>query len=221
VTRTGFAWAFGLSRLILALSAVTFVAAHQLFYLLYAGADSAAVLAGTGHDIKWTLAVVSVGVLAVALVACAARELIRLTDLVRRSSLRIRALNEPGMIEFVRSFAWLWLATLVLAIAMFVLVENLERTAAGLATPGIGVLSASSWGDPMLILELVAGAVALVATLYRSRRASLEAVLAAARERRWSSAPAIPSRRLDDTFVAQLADALTPPGRAPPFALSD
>ena len=203
-------------RLAVALSLITLVLAHQLVYLATYGARAGVELARTGHDVQWSLTVASVALLTNGMAALAVRELVRLS---RQACSAAGVAVDPrtsGARHLARDMFVLWIPTFVAAAALFVLVENAERLAAGLPAPGLAVLSASTFSDPLLIFEFVSGVVALVAALYRWRRDVLVARIRAV-TRRWPRARATFLPAANQIIRQPSAFALRPPGRAPPL----
>jgi hypothetical protein len=207
-------------RLAVALSLITLVLGHQLVYLATFGAQTGAELASTGHDLRWSLTVVSAVLLAIGLVAVALRELLRLSRRARSAAGLASDPRISGVRHLARDLFALWVPTFLVAVLLFVLLENGERLAAGLPAPGLAVLGATTFHDPLLIFELLSGLVALVAALYRWRRDVL-AALVRALARRWPRSLAAfrpPARTI---FPRPSALALRPPSRAPPLLLAD
>jgi hypothetical protein len=207
-------------RLAVALSLITLVLAHQLVYLATYGAQAGAALASTGHDLGWSLTVISVALLAIGLTGVAVGELLRLSRRARPAAGLVVEPRISGVRHLARDLSALWAPTFLMAAVLFVLLENGERLAAGLPAPGLSVLGASSYHDPLLIFELVSGVVALVAALYRWRRDVLVALICALR-RRWPRSHATSLPPFLETVAQPSSFALRPPGRAPPLLLAD
>jgi hypothetical protein len=206
----------GTFRLAAALSLITLVLGHQLVYLATYGAQTSVELARTGHDLQWSVTVASVALLAFALAAFALRELLRLTRQARPAAGLVIDPRISGARHLMRDMFVLWVPTFIVAAALFVLVENTERLVARLPAPGLTVLSASTFHDPLLIFELLSGAVAFVAALWRWRRDILvERIRVLAR--RWPRPHALFVRPADDAPIRPSALTLRPPGRAPPL----
>ncbi len=204
-------------RLVVALSLICLILGHQLVYLATYGVRTGAELALTGHDLQWSAAVATVAVLAVGLLAFAVRELLRLSREARPASGVMVDPRIAGAWHLLRDLLALWLPTLLFTLVLFVLVENGERLAAGLPAPGLNVLGAAGYHDSLLIFEIVAAFVTLVAALYRWRREVLVARIAALRRRWPRHGPTAIARRLDDRPRQPAALTLRPPGRAPPL----
>jgi len=207
-------------RLAVALSLITLVLGHQLVYLATFGAQAGAELASTGHDLRWTLTVLSAALLAIGLVVVALRELLRLS---RRARSAAGLAIDPriwGVPHLARDLFALWVATFLMAVVLFVLLENGERLAAGLPAPGLAVLGATTFHDPLLIFELLSGLVALVAALYRWRRDVLVARIRAL-ARRGSRSQVAFALAPGETITRPSIIALRPPGRAPPLLPAD
>jgi len=162
-----------------ALSAVALVLVHDLAFLLTYGSAAGDMLTRTGHDGRWTDAVVLVLSIGGAMLGAACW---RVTSLVR-------SIHEAGGAE-VRSASHgaplrMFLAqALTIAVAsgiLFLLQENVEHLAGGEAMPGLGVLCSAEYPVTLPLLVLVAIALAGLATLFRLRIAALERLLARAR----------------------------------------
>jgi hypothetical protein len=207
-------------RLAVALSLITLVLGHQLVYLATFGAQTGAELALTGHDLRWSLTVLSAALLALGLAGIALRELFRLSHQARSAAGLAIDSRISGIRHLARDLFALWVPTFLMAVFMFVLLENGERLAAGLPAPGLAVLGATTFHDPLLIFESLSGLVALVAALYRWRRDVLVARIRAL-ARRWPRSRAAFALAPDETIVPPSRSSLRPPGRAPPLLLAD
>jgi hypothetical protein len=166
--------------LIGALSLITYVVGHQLIFAATYGAGAIGALARTGHDVQWSTAVVTVALFAVALAALALREINRLTRQARQVAVESFTHDDARPHALLRGALALWLPTVLIALALFVVAENIERVAAGLAAPGLGVLGGTDYHFTLVIFGAVSAAFALVAALYRWRRAALLEAIAAA-----------------------------------------
>ncbi len=167
------------------LALVVFALAHNLTFLLTYGEASDAALARTGHGAHWTATVALVVVLALALVAAGALRLARLSLVVRERGGGPIPLGEAR--PTIRVVAQAWLQVLIGAIVIFVVAENLEHVAVGLAAPGLSVLGSGEYHSTLAIFAGVALAAALVEGLYRWRHEYLVARIVSARAR-WTRA---------------------------------
>lgn len=166
------------------LSMAVFVLGHEILYLLAGGPGYRSLLQQSGHGPAWDLTAFMVVAAAALLTGFALRRLVALAYRVRVEEAGPAA-HEP--LPLLEAVLRLWLVLLVVALALFVANENLERLAGGLPLPGIGVVGGA--GPIFAGLSL---AVALVAGLYGWQRDLLVARLAAARPR-WRPSP--PNRR--------------------------
>lgn len=198
---------------------VVFALAHNLTFLLSYGEDSGAALARTGHGAHWTATVVLVIVLALGLVAAGALRLARLSRLAREL--------DGGPVPWawarptIRLIAQAWLQVLACALVLFVVAENLEHVAVGLAAPGLSVLGSGEYHFTLAVFAAVALAAALVDGLYRWRHEYLVARIVSARAR-WSRARRSSARPrlpwIDPRHGAIVDHQIA--GRAPPPALA-
>ena len=181
---------------------VALVLAHDLSYLASYGAAYSEAMFRTGHDDRWTAAVVGVSALGLGLVLAAAWRIARLTSLARTVSrprsrperrvgarLGHRATPERwsasgAVTTFVRQLADLWPRVAIGGGILFVLQENAERVAGGEPAPGLDVLGSAAHPFPIPVLLAVSLAVAAVGALFRSRIAELRTLIAGA-ERTW------------------------------------
>ncbi len=196
------------------LVALAFALGHQIVYLIQYGANAGSALARTGHDGQWTFAVATIVSLATLLVIAAGVEL-------RRLGARARSIGEQvgprgSLSALALDIVPLFFAVLLLSLALFLVVENLEYVSAGLEAPGATLLISPVHQETLIVFELVSFAVALVAGLYRWRRDVLiELIELAGRQaplRRpdlWSKWPAV---IVAPTIIVRAR----PPGRAPP-----
>jgi hypothetical protein len=197
------------------LMAVAFALGHQITYVVEYGSNAGSALARSGHDLDWTLAVASIALLSVALVGLAVREL-------RRLSRQARGVADAGsrgspLMALVADTVPLALAVVVVSLISFVVVENVEYAAAGLASPGLTLLFSSQHQATLSIFELVSLAVALVAALYRWRRDILVELIELARLLRMHGRPLLGSRPIELTLPPSSIVRGRPPGRAPPL----
>jgi hypothetical protein len=205
--------------LVLALSLITFVAAHQLVFVATYGDDAEAALTRSGHGDQWSLTVVLVGVMAVVLVGLAVRELVRLSREARRLGQGAGELAEDTAADLARDALTIWVATLLLSLLVFVLVENLEHLSHGHGLPGVVVLLSDEYHYLLLVFGLVSGLISLVASLYRWRREVLVQRIAAA-TRGWPRPRHVGTGRVPILAARSACLRLLPPGRAPPLRAS-
>jgi len=164
------------------LSLAVLILGHHLVFLTAYGRQYWAMLERTGHGLVWAITVITVALLTLGLIFLAFRRVRSLTRQARDIERGRLAVRDARMIELARQVLRLWPVILVISLALFLLNENLERAANGLPSPGLNVLAASAGHlSPILVFAAVAGAVALVAGLYRWRRDILLAVLRAKR----------------------------------------
>jgi hypothetical protein len=159
---------------------VTFAIAHQVALLLAYPVGGVDLAVAGGHGIRWLLTLVSIlGIGAVVAVAglwrlWAIRRLVASDGRVR-GHVRISATT-----SLTADFLRIVRVAIPLALAIFVVNENLERVWAGLPADGLAVLGTAGAAIPALF-ALFGVFASLVAALYRWRRDILEARLAAAR----------------------------------------
>jgi hypothetical protein len=202
-------------RLVVALALVTVVAGHNLVFLATYGASSyASALATTGHGLAWTLAVVSTAAIGTVLAGLGVERVWSLNRRARliggRGNLRLEGVAALG-----RDLVWLWLALLVVGLAAFVAIENVERLAAGQQLPGLAAMAGGAL-SPIGVFVGVSGVIAFVAALYVWRTAQLIAEIVA-RLRRWRRAVDLPARRfaiVDRRSASAIGRRAA--GRAPP-----
>jgi hypothetical protein len=161
---------------------VALVVAHNLVFLAGFGAAFGQALAQTGHDQRWTSAVVTVLAGAVGCLAAAAWQLRHLSSVARRSG--ARSVGAPSGRSFVRRWLRLGLGLTAATAILFVLQENVEHLHLGEPLPGLSVLISGAYPNAVVILPVVAFAVALVGALFGWRFAILAARIRAARDRR-------------------------------------
>jgi hypothetical protein len=161
------------------LSVLAFVLAHDLVFLATYRGSYAEMLARTGHGDSWTVSAVIVATIGGAILAAAALRLLHLNRQARLLGCTPATVSSPGRRFVMRCAATI----LLLALAIFVAVENLERLTAGLPAPGLNVLGSSGYIGTMPIFALIAAGLALVDALYRWRRDVLVRQIATARSR--------------------------------------
>lgn len=197
------------------LIAVAFALGHQITYVVEYGSNAGSALARSGHDLDWALAVASIAVLAIALAALAARQL-------RRLSVEARGLADAGsrrssLAALVADTVPLALAILAVSLIGFVVVENIEYAAAGLASPGLSLLLSPEHQVTLIVFELVSLAVAFVAALYRWRRDVLVELIERGRSLFLRRRASLDTRPAAEILPAGAVVRSTPPGRAPPL----
>lgn len=197
------------------LIAVAFALGHQITYVVEYGSNAGNALARSGHDLQWTVAVASIAVFSILLVALAARELHRLSGEAR--GLADAGSRRTSLAALVADTVPLALAILVVSLIGFVIVENLEYAAAGLASPGLTLLLSPEHQVTLIVFELVSLAVAFVAALYRWRRDVLVELIEFARRLRPHGRALLGPRTAVLTLPASSIVRSTPPGRAPPL----
>jgi hypothetical protein len=176
---------------------VTLVLAHDLSYLASYGATYPEAMLRTGHDDRWTAAVLAVSALGLALVLAAVWQVRRLALVARavaarparRAERRARPAVANGQGEqgprraialFAVHVADLWPRLALGGGALFVLQENIERLASGEPLPGLDVLGSASHPYPIPLILLVSLVVAAVGALFRWRAAELRTLIARA-----------------------------------------
>ena len=161
-----------------ALSAVALVIVHNLAFLLAYGSAAGAVLARTGHDVRWTEAVVLMLAVGATMLVAASLRVVSL----------VRSIHAPGAGATVgypgraalRAFTAEALGIATASGLLFLLQENLEHMSSGQALPGLGVLWSPEYPVTLPLLAIVAAALSALATLFRLRIAALERLLARA-----------------------------------------
>jgi hypothetical protein len=203
------------------LAAITFVLAHDIAFLLTFGSSWQAVLARTGHGDGWTDTVFVVVGLAVALAFAGLARLAWLARMARRLDDGRSAAPRAGSGALVQGLRRAWLAIFPISLALFIVVENVERVSAGLPAPGLDVMGSLGIAGIAVLFGIVAGVAALVDALYRWRRAVLIARIAATR-RRPARAAAVGARPnvpwVERRHAAIVGHRIA--GRAPPRALA-
>lgn len=197
------------------LIAVAFALGHQITYVVEYGSNAGSALARSGHDVDWTLAVASIALLSVVLVALAVRELRRLSGQAR--GLGAAPSRGSSLADLIADTVPLALAILIVSLVSFVVVENLEYAAAGLASPGLSLIFSPEHQQTLIVFELVSLAVAFVAALYRWRRDVLVELIELARRLRLHGRAPLGTGPAVLTLPASAIVRSTPPGRAPPL----
>jgi hypothetical protein len=179
------------------------------------------VLARTGHGNAWNETVVVVAGLAVALAFAGLARLAWLARMARRLDGGRSTAPRVGRGPLVQGLRRAWLAIFPISLALFIVVENVERMSAGLPAPGLDVMGSLGIAGIALLFGIVAGVAALVDALYRWRRAVLIARIAAARRRpaRAAAVGARPNMPWVERRHAAIAGHRIA-GRAPPRALA-
>ena len=203
------------------LAAVTFVLAHDIAFLLTFGSSWQAVLARTGHGNAWNDTALVVLGLAVALAIAGLARLGRLARMARCLGGGRSTAPQAGHGALVQGLRRAWLAIFPVSLALFIVVENVERMSAGLPAPGLDVMGSLGFAGIAVLFGIVAGVTALVDALYRWRRAVLIARIEAARRcpARASAVGARPGVPWVERRHAAIAGHRIA-GRAPPRALA-
>lgn len=166
-----------------ALAAVAFVLAHDTVFLLTDGGSFGLALARTGHGDQWTGTVIVVAGLALALAVAGAFRLVGLSRLARELDAGDLSVHEGRIADLAGHLLRAWLLILPVALALFVVVENLEHVSVGLPAPGLAVLGSYQYHSVLAVFAAVSFLAALVDALYHWRRGVLVARIAAARAR--------------------------------------
>jgi len=165
---------------VLGTTLVALVLAHSLVFLVRYGSAYGEALAHAGHDLAWTIAVVSSGVLGAGLALAGLFQLYRLGAGGSMPGPSVGRPDDPGP-----SLTSRWLTTSVRLAAttaiLLTIQENVERAGVGLPTPGIGLLLSADYPWAVVIVAAVGLAIGLVVALYGWRRDVLVARLRAAR----------------------------------------
>jgi hypothetical protein len=203
------------------LAAVTFVIAHDIAFLLTFGSSWQAVLARTGHGNAWNETALVVVGLAVALAFAGLARLAWLARMARCLDGGQSTAPRAGRGALVRGLRRAWLAIFPISLALFIVVENVERMSAGLPAPGLDVMGSLGFAGIAVLFGIVAGITALVDALYRWRRAVLIARIEAACRRpvRAAAVGARPNAPWVERRHAAIAGHRIA-GRAPPRALA-
>lgn len=212
-------------RDLLSLATLVFAAlilGHHLVFLTAYGPEYWTMLEHTGHGPAWAITVATVAILTGGLVFLAVRRLASLRRLASAVEADQASVRDAGLRHLAGMVLRLWCLLFVASLALFVLNENLERAAVGVAAPGLAILVGGiGHTSPILLFAGVAGAVALVAGLYRWRRDVLLARVRAARPT-WSRSsdaplprPILSDRRPRSIVGSRIA------GRSPPLRRRD
>ncbi len=201
------------------LVAVTFVLAHDLAFLLTFGSSWDAVLARTGHGDRWTETALVVVGLAGALAVAGIARLAWLARMARRLDGGRSTAPQVGRGALVQGLRRAWLAIFPISLALFVVVENVERMSVGLPAPGLDVMGSLGFAGIVALFAIVAGVTALVDALYRWRRDVLLARIEASRRHlaRPAAVGALPNAPWVEHRHAAIAGHRIA-GRAPPRA---
>jgi hypothetical protein len=203
-----------------ALSLAALVLGHDLIFLLTYGAGVGVGLQRTGHGLAWLVTMVTAAMVAGTMSALAIRRLVVLSGLARDLERGLVHVRGGSRSELGRRILRLWAPILVIALALFVANENLERAAVGMPLPGVAVLFASPHLPTVLVFALVALFVAAFAGLYRWRRDVLAARVVAARVRWTEGQPlALRPRRWADWRRPSIVGRRLA-GRAPPLRVA-
>ena len=207
-------------RDLLSLATLAFAAlilGHHLVFLTAYGPEYWTMLERTGHGPVWAVTVATAAILVGGLVVLAIRRLGSLRRLARAVEEERATVSDAGLPHLAAIVLRLWCLLVIASLALFVLNENLERMAVGVPAPGLAILVGGlGHTSPILVFAAVAGAVALVAGLYRWRRDVLLARVRAARPTwgRSSDAP-LPRPVLSDrrprSFVGSRIAGRSPP----------
>ena len=211
----------GRLRLAILLALPSFVAAHDVIFLITYGARNVTVaLARDGHGVQWMATVVSAAMTATFLLGLGAW---RLTALSREAR-QLRGSHGTGVgphaplrvKPLVHGVLAVWPLVFVAAVSLFVAVENLERAMIGQQPPGLAVLASAGYVAAPLILAAVSGLVSLVVGLYAWRRDTLIRRIALARLR-WGRSPRMSPPVTDPLPRRTSLTGLRLAGRAPPL----
>jgi len=203
-----------------ALSLAALVLGHDLIFLLTYGAGVGVGLQRTGHGLAWLVIIVTAAMVAGTMSALAIRRLIALSRLARDLERGLVQVRGGSRTELGRQILRLWAPILVIALALFVANENLERAAVGMPLPGVAIVLGSPHVPTVLVFALVALFVAAFAGLYRWRRDVLAARVVAARARWTERGPVVlpPGRLADRRHPSIVGRRLA--GRAPPLSVA-
>ena len=205
------------------LSLAAFVLSHQLMFLATYGSRFDSALRATGHGAVWNDTLLVVVLLSMSLLIAACFGLARLVRRARAlSASGIRVADEHPRV-LARLTVRMWVSIALIAGAIFVVNENLERLSVREPLPGLSVLGGSGDANPVLILLVVAFLAAIVGALFQWRRAVLSERIRVARARlrlrlRPQSSPKQKPRWADLRPEAHIGRNLA--GRAPPHPAS-
>jgi hypothetical protein len=169
------------------LALAVMVVGHNLTFLIAYGSDYASKLASMGDGKNWDDTVAVVLVTAAVLPVIAGLRIASLLRQVQNTHPVQRVV--PSARAYLRTLAPVWLKLFAISLVLFVLQENEERWAIGLAMPGLSVLGVIGSVSPILVFALVSLAFAAVVALFRLSVSCLEAIIAAARRQSWSESP--------------------------------
>jgi len=160
------------------LALASFAAGHELIYLLSHGPGQGyeAAMREGGHDRYWTSFVLVVLVVLACLVAITAAQLRRLRRLAARTAIGGLSVRDPATTRYLRLLVPLWLRVAAVAVAGYLLQENVETVSGGGPLPGFGVISGEH-GLAVPILVVVSLVVSAVGALVGWRREILLARL--------------------------------------------
>jgi hypothetical protein len=195
------------------------VLSHSLIFLAGYGPRFGVVLAHTGHDHGWTLAVATSIALAGSMLGVAVGRLLQLRRTARRAG-AVSLPTEPGLRAFAgRWLAW-WIALAAITAFLFVVQENFELSSVGASLPGIGILTSAAYPNAIAIIVAVALGISLVAALLGWRSSVLAARIEAVRsETRMAAAPTFRLRSPIDRRPGSILGRRLA-GRAPPLPLA-
>jgi hypothetical protein len=204
-------------RLAILLALPSFVAAHDVIFLVAYGARNVTLaLARDGHGMQWMATVVSAAMTATFLLGVGAWRLFALSSEAREASRTAPNLHGPLRVQaLAREVLALWPLVFMAAVSLFIAVENLERSMIGQPAPGLAVLASAGYLVAPLILAAVSGLVSLVAALYAWRRDFLIRRIALSRHR-WERPPRMVAPVGDPLPHRTSVAGLRLAGRAPP-----
>ncbi len=207
----------------LASGLIALVLSHSLVYLVRYGSAYGEALAHEGHDLAWTVAVWSVGILGGVLAIAGVLRLLWLERAAGRSAEASAGPTDDRWGPATGGSLRPWLqSALRLALVTGVLLtlqENAEHLAAGLPLQGPLLLLRADYPFALAIVAATSLAVSLVVHLYRRRRDEL---LARLRRAATAFVPARAVGRAVRTFLQPPASVLGRVGglRAPPVLVA-
>ncbi len=184
-----------LALVVAVLSPLSLVLSHNLVFLLSDGSAMNLVLRATGHDTAWSNAVIVVIACSAALGLAGAARLGALWLTARRLERQTGRLVHSGWRGFGTLLLRVWIATLAVTVAWFLVQEHLERLAVGEAVPLLDPLLAGGPTGAMLVIPVVSLLAALVGTLFQWGVSSLLARISAAQRRARQRHRPAPARR--------------------------